>query len=55
MPIDVFEKRSMIAQSADETEEDRNSGWKDPLTASEVNEIDHALDVFDFTSSAYTG
>jgi len=56
VPEEVFEKRSMTAQqSAEDAQVQGNSGWKDTLTTSEVNEIDHALDVFDFTSSAYTG
>lgn len=56
VPEDVFEKRSMTAQqSAEDAQEQGNSGWKDTLTTSEVDEIGHALDVFDFRSSAYTG
>lgn len=56
VPEDVFEKRSMTAQeSTEDAQEQSNSGWEDTLTASEVKEINRALDVFDFTSSAYTG
>ncbi|WP_259048471.1 sulfotransferase domain-containing protein [Salinibacter ruber] len=55
VPEDIFEKRSMTAQeSTEDAQVQGNSGWEDTLTTSEVNEIDHALDVFDFTSSAYT-
>lgn len=56
VPEGVFEKRSMTAQeSTEDAQKQGNSGWEDTLTASEANEVDRALDVFDFTSSAYTG
>jgi len=54
VPEEVFEKRSMTAQeTAQAPTEQRTRDWRDTLSESEIDDIDHALEGFDFLQPVF--